>query len=40
VEHPKDIGDRTTLAIMLALRDVGFEVLLPFGENARYDLVI
>jgi hypothetical protein len=40
VEHPKDIGDRTTLAIMLALREHGFAVLVPFGENTRYDLVI
>jgi len=39
MEHPKDIGDRTTLAVMLALR-VGFAVLVPFGENTRYDLVI
>ncbi|MGH3052894.1 MAG: group I intron-associated PD-(D/E)XK endonuclease [Gaiellaceae bacterium] len=37
---PKLIGDRTTLAVMLALRAAGFVVLLPFGENARYDLVI
>ena len=40
MEHPKDIGDRTTLAIMLALRELGFAVLVPFGENTRYDLVI
>jgi PD-(D/E)XK endonuclease len=40
VEHPKSIGDRSTLAIMLALRDAGYTVLLPFGENTRYDLVI
>ena len=40
MEHPKDIGDKTTLAVMLALRARGFEVLLPFGENTRYDLVI
>jgi len=40
VEHPKKIGDRSTLAIMLALHDVGFAVLLPFGENTRYDLAI
>src|SRR4051812_46561370 len=38
--HPKDIGDQTTLAVMLALRMVGLTVLLPFGENTRYDLVI
>ena len=25
---------------MLALRAVGYEVLVPFGENTRYDLVI
>jgi len=40
MEHPKDIGDKTTLAIMLALRAHGFAVLVPFGENTRYDLVI
>lgn len=40
MEHPKDIGDRSTLAIMLALQRVGYEVLIPFGENTRYDLVL
>jgi len=40
MEHPKDIGDHSTLAIMYALRSVGYELLLPFGENTRYDLVI
>ena len=25
---------------MLALQDAGFELLLPFGENTRFDLVI
>jgi PD-(D/E)XK endonuclease len=40
MEHPKDIGDRTQLAVMLALRDAGYAVLVPFGENTRYDLVI
>src|SRR5438270_11859189 len=25
---------------MLALREMGYAVLLPFGENTRYDLVI
>jgi PD-(D/E)XK nuclease superfamily protein len=38
--HPKKVGDRTTLAVMLALQSVGFDVLVPFGENTRYDLVI
>jgi hypothetical protein len=40
VDHPKRIGDGSTLAIMLALHEVGFALLLPFGENTRYDLVI
>ena len=40
MEHPKTVGDRTTLAVMLALEAAGFGVLLPFGENTRYDLVI
>jgi PD-(D/E)XK endonuclease len=38
-EHPKDVGDKTTLAVILALRMTGHTVLVPFGENARYDLV-
>ena len=40
VAHPKDIGDRTTLAVMLALHDAGYQVSTPFGENTRYDLVL
>src|SRR5579864_547175 len=40
MDHPKDIGDRSTLAIILALTEAGYHVLLPFGENTRYDLVI
>ena len=28
------------LAVMIALREVGYAVLVPFGENTRYDLVI
>jgi hypothetical protein len=40
VEHPKAIGDRTTLAVMLALERAGYDLLVPFGENTRYDLVI
>lgn len=38
MEHPKHIGDRTTLAVMLALVDAGITVAVPFGDNARYDL--
>jgi PD-(D/E)XK nuclease superfamily protein len=40
MDHPVDIGDRTTLAVMLVLRELGFGVLVPLGENTRYDLVI
>jgi hypothetical protein len=40
VAHPKDIGDRTTLAVMLALQERGYAILVPYGENTRYDLVI
>jgi PD-(D/E)XK nuclease superfamily protein len=40
MDHPKDVGDRTTLAVMLTLREAGFAVLTPFGENTRYDLAI
>jgi hypothetical protein len=40
MEHPKSKDDRSTLAIMLALHDAGYELLVPFGENTRYDFVI
>jgi hypothetical protein len=40
MEHPKAVGDRTTLAVMLALYEAGYAVALPFGENTRYDLVM
>jgi hypothetical protein len=40
MEHPKDIGDRSTLAVLLMLASAGYPVLVPFGENTRYDLVI
>jgi PD-(D/E)XK nuclease superfamily protein len=40
MDHPKAIGDRSQLAIMLALTEAGYAVFLPFGENTRCDLVI
>ena len=40
MDHPKDKGDRTTLAVIMALRECGYDVLVPFGENTRYDLAI
>jgi PD-(D/E)XK endonuclease len=40
MEHPKAVGDRTTMAVMLALVDAGFSVFVPFGENTRADFII
>jgi hypothetical protein len=40
MDHPKAIGDRSQLAIMLALQDAGIDVYVPLGENTRCDLVI
>ena len=40
MQHPKAIGDRSTLAILTALQAVGCGLYLPFGENTRCDLVI
>jgi len=40
MDHPKDVGDRTTLAVMLGLREAGYAISVPFGENTRYDLII
>jgi hypothetical protein len=40
MEHPKVVGERSQLAIIVALDRVGYPVFLPLGENTRYDLVI
>jgi hypothetical protein len=40
MEHPKTVGDRSQLAIILALDRLGYAVFVPLGENIRYDLVI
>ena len=40
MNHSKDIGDRSTFAIMYPLRARGHCILVPFGENTRYDLAI
>jgi hypothetical protein len=37
--HPKDVGDRSTLAIIVALQSQGLGVFMPFGENTRIDLI-
>src|SRR5829696_6515759 len=33
-------GNRTTLAVMIALRQEGYAISILFGENTRYDLLI
>jgi hypothetical protein len=40
MEHPKAVGDRSQIAITLALIDAGFAIFVPIGENTRCDLVI
>lgn len=38
--HPVDIGQRSEAAILAAFVERGFEVLLPWGSNHRYDLAL
>jgi PD-(D/E)XK endonuclease len=38
--HPVDIGQRSEAAILAQLVSRGYRVLLPFGVNQRYDLVL
>ena len=38
--HPVDVGLRTEAAILAELVRRGYEILVPFGTNQRYDLVI
>ena len=40
MQHPKDVGDRSTLAVMFALRLRGASIFVPFGENTRCDLIV
>jgi hypothetical protein len=38
--HPVDVGLRTEAAILAELVRRGYDVLVPFGTNQRYDLVL
>jgi hypothetical protein len=38
--HPVDVGLRTEAAILLELLHRGYSILLPWGVNQRYDLVL
>ncbi|HVW18998.1 MAG TPA: group I intron-associated PD-(D/E)XK endonuclease [Solirubrobacteraceae bacterium] len=38
--HPVDIGLRSETTILAALVELGYDVLVPWGFNRRYDYVI
>jgi len=38
--NKKTIGERSEAIIIAKLLEVGYDVLIPFGDNLRYDLVI
>ncbi|HEY6551161.1 MAG TPA: group I intron-associated PD-(D/E)XK endonuclease [Solirubrobacterales bacterium] len=38
--HPVDVGHRAEAAILSELVRRGYRILLPFGVNQRYDLVL
>jgi PD-(D/E)XK nuclease superfamily protein len=39
-DHPKRVGDITCAVVLARLLEVFDAVLVPFGENQRYDLVV
>lgn len=39
-DHPVDVGQRSEAAILARLVSQGHRILLPFGVNQRYDLVL
>ena len=39
-DHPVDVGHRSEAAILFQLVRRGYRILLPFGVNQRYDLVL
>lgn len=39
-QNPKAVGERSEAIIIAKLVEVGYNVLTPFGDNQRYDLVI
>jgi hypothetical protein len=36
----KSVGERSQAIILAKLVEVGYSILIPFGENHRYDLVV
>ena len=39
-DHPVDVGFRTETAILAELGRRGYSILVPWGVNQRYDLVL
>ena len=39
-KNSKDVGERSEAQILARLLKRGYTVLLPFGDNQRYDLVV
>ena len=39
-DHPVDVGHRSEAAVFGALVERGYRILLPFGVNQRYDMVL
>lgn len=39
-DHPVDVGQRTEAVVLAELVKRGHRVLIPFGHNHRYDLVL
>jgi PD-(D/E)XK nuclease superfamily protein len=39
-DHPVDVGQRSEAEILAAFIQRGFEVLMPWGTNHRYDMVL
>lgn len=36
----KSIGDTSEFIVMVALARMGYRIVIPYGENHRYDIVI
>jgi hypothetical protein len=39
-QNPKAVGERSQAIIIFRLLEAGYNVLTPYGDNTRYDLVI
>jgi PD-(D/E)XK endonuclease len=39
-QNPKAVGERSQAVIIFKLLEAGYNVLTPYGDNMRYDLVI